>query len=112
MADDEKLSQTIQSGKYDFSEECWQHVSPAAKSTIQGLLEPNPKKRTTVNALLAAQWVRGDAACGCTDAPLPGSDVQLKASNPAVPILFTLHARSCTLHVARCTYAGNEYRHM
>ena len=48
VLDDEKLSVRIRSGKYDFEEECWQHVSPAAKGIITGLLDPDPKKRTTV----------------------------------------------------------------
>eukprot|EP00966_Prymnesium_polylepis_P120543 2785611-Prymnesium_polylepis.1 len=56
VADDPKLTKTIEAGTYDFDEESWEHVSPAAKSVIAGLLQPDPTKRTSVSQLLATPW--------------------------------------------------------
>ena len=45
---------------------------------MSGLLQPDPRQRTTVDALLDHPWVSGGAASA---SPLPGSDVNLKAFN-------------------------------
>ena len=76
-SDDHRMVSSILRGRWSFDDPCWRHVSPDAKRLVSGLLEPAPEERLTLEQVLASPWVRGAAS----DAPLPGSDVQLRAFN-------------------------------
>jgi len=53
-----KLYALIKTGKFEFSEEYWKHVSDEAKGLISGLLTVDPSKRLTVEQALDHSWVK------------------------------------------------------
>ena len=53
-----KLYALIKSGKFEFNEDYWRHVSDEAKGLISGLLTVDPVKRLTVEQALDHPWVK------------------------------------------------------
>ncbi|KAG8224373.1 hypothetical protein J437_LFUL005255 [Ladona fulva] len=51
------VMERIKGGKFDFNAEAWSHVSVQAKFVTKGLLTVDPKKRLTMNELLANEWL-------------------------------------------------------
>eukprot|EP00741_Cyanophora_paradoxa_P012435 tig00020610_g12014.t1 len=58
----------VQSGTYDFPEEEWASISPAAVEVVRALLTVDPAKRMTAEQLLAHPWIPSAEACA---PPLP-----------------------------------------
>jgi len=51
--------QRIRQGCYSFDPECWDGISPDAKTLIKGLLTRDPEKRMTVHEALGHAWMTG-----------------------------------------------------
>ncbi|XP_071450098.1 ribosomal protein S6 kinase alpha-5-like [Hetaerina americana] len=51
------VMERIKGGQFDFSAEAWNNVSSQAKFLTKGLLTVDPKKRLTMNELLANEWL-------------------------------------------------------
>ncbi|XP_022954917.1 calcium-dependent protein kinase 10-like [Cucurbita moschata] len=49
---------TILRGVLDFKREPWPHISESAKSLVQQMLEPDPKKRLTAQQVLDHPWLQ------------------------------------------------------
>lgn len=67
-----ELLQKIITVSYDFDDPVWEHISPAAKQLIKGLLVLDPAKRLSIDAFLASSWIRRDggaAAAAGSDKP-------------------------------------------
>eukprot|EP00929_Paragymnodinium_shiwhaense_P096473 TRINITY_DN5805_c0_g2_i1.p1 TRINITY_DN5805_c0_g2~~TRINITY_DN5805_c0_g2_i1.p1 ORF type:complete len:511 (+),score=145.46 TRINITY_DN5805_c0_g2_i1:125-1657(+) len=59
--DDKQILAKVKSGKYEFPEQDWKHVSQDAKDLIKGLLLMNVKERTTAHDALQHIWVKDKA---------------------------------------------------
>nr|5IG1_A Chain A, CAMK/CAMK2 protein kinase [Salpingoeca rosetta]5IG1_B Chain B, CAMK/CAMK2 protein kinase [Salpingoeca rosetta] len=55
--DHQKLYAQIKNCQYDFPSPEWDSVTTAAKELIKAMLEPNPKRRPTVQELLQHPWI-------------------------------------------------------
>ena len=75
-ASDEEIEETVLSGKKpplrNFAYA--QHLSEDAMSLIEGLMDPDPSKRLTIEQVLANPWVRGETA---SSKKIAGSDQRL-----------------------------------
>ena len=56
-SDEKDLDDKILSCDYDFDDEIWRTVSPAAKDFIEGLIVPNPNRRMSIEEALAHRWI-------------------------------------------------------
>ena len=59
--DEDELYEQIVECDLDFDTEAWDNVSEEAKDLIQGLLDPNPKRRLTAAQALEHSWFTGQA---------------------------------------------------
>ncbi len=56
------LYKQIKEGDYDFPAEYWRDITDAAKDLIRRMLTVDPRKRITINGILAHPWIAGSAA--------------------------------------------------
>jgi len=53
-----ELFQQIRTGSWDFLEEDWENVSPAAQELVRNLLVVDPEQRWTVKQALNCSWLK------------------------------------------------------
>jgi len=75
---DKAVMERVRRNEWSFAGPTWAYVSPAAKQLITALLQPEPTKRLTADALLRMPWV---SAGGAHSTPLLGSDAALMRFN-------------------------------
>jgi len=68
---DKMLFDKIKAGKYEFLKPYWDPISDGAKDFVSKMLVVDPKKRATVDDLLAHEWLSKQAAAA---APTQGLD--------------------------------------
>jgi len=61
----------IREGKLSFTEPIWARVSPEAKNLIQGLLQPDPAARLSLDQAMAHPWLVGSVASDESDESTP-----------------------------------------
>ncbi|CAK9030650.1 Calcium/calmodulin-dependent protein kinase type 1 (CaM kinase I) (MnCaMKI), partial [Durusdinium trenchii] len=95
------LFRQIKKAKYKFDPEFWSEVSESAKDLIRGLLVVDPKKRLTVDQVLAHPWVAN-----------AGGDDGDKDITPALTELKKFQARKKLRKGFHAVVAMNKFKNL
>jgi serine/threonine protein kinase len=80
----ERLADVIMKGKFEFHEDYWGDVSPAAKDLITSMLQVRPEQRTTAGAALSCKWMEAEEEL-LTMKDLSSTQMKLRMNMPPPP---------------------------
>jgi len=69
-----------------FEEACWEHISPAAKDLVNGMLHPDPEQRMDLASAMAHPWLSGATE-------VQTSSLSKKPQRPKFSLRCTWHGR-------------------
>lgn len=64
-ATDRQIIKAVLDSEPDFDHPAWDHISPAAKDCVSHMLVKDPKRRASVQQLLAHPWLAGRMRSSC-----------------------------------------------
>jgi serine/threonine protein kinase len=88
----EKLANDVMRGEFEFHEDYWSDISPAAKDLITSMLQVRPERRITAGEALSCKWMEVEEE-SLTLKDLSCTQKKLRANIPPVEkVKTTVHA--------------------